>query len=181
MGYSYDPFWKVGCNDAQGIPEGATFYIEGYRRRIRFEVGRGAVSSSIRVTETQLKRKVGEPVFYYRVGKGVRHEMPDLAVVRFKIDPLVACMLMLTGPFAVLEFYRRKSTKKVKEVVVSTTGPGDEGVFVPIQFHKGYKHISARVWCLDDSRSDFIEREVKKGKTWKVEEPANPFDFTTED
>ena len=181
MGYTYEPFWKVGCNDAQGIPEGASFYIEGFRRRICFEVESGPSGASIRVTESKLRRKLPEQAFYYRVGKGVRHEMPDMSVVRFKIDPLVACMLMMTGPFAVLEFYQRKSRKKVKEVVVATTGPGDEGSFVPIQFRKGCKHISARVWCLDDTKLDFTEKQAKKGKTWKVEEPANPLDFTMED
>lgn len=177
MGQPYKPFWKVEHYDAHDIPEGAAFCIEGFRRRIRFEVEGGSSGASIRVIESKLKKKVPDPVFFWQVGKGVRHEMPDLAVVRFKIDPLVACMLMMTGPFAVLEFYRRQSPKKGKDVVVSTTGPGDQGVLLAIPYHKGFKTIRSMAWCLDDPRLDAVEKEVKKGKTWKPVEQPDPFVF----
>jgi hypothetical protein len=172
MGQPYKPFWQVEHNDAHDIPEGATFYIEGYRRRLRFEVKRGPDGTRIEAVESRLSRKALPPVFYWRVGKGVRHEMPDLAVVRFKIDPCMKCELMLTGPFAIVEFFRGKSGGDRMVTSITSRGIMHFGVVPSKSKQKAVSMppaVKARSWCLDDPGLDFIEHEVKKGKTWKVE------------
>jgi hypothetical protein len=166
----YKPFWQVERNAAHDIPEGAAFCIEGFRRSIRFEIESDSSRASIKVIESKLRKKVPAPIFYWQVGKGTRHEMPEMAVVRFKIDSLVRCELMLTAVFAVLEFYRRRSPKKGGDVVVSTTGPGDQGILVAIPRKSLTKTIRSWAWCLDDPHLDSVEKEVKKGKNWRPEE-----------
>ena len=161
MGQPYKPFWQVDRNAVHDIPDGAAFCIEGFRRRIRFEVQGDSSRASIRVVESKLRKKVPEPVFYWQVGKGVRHEMPELAVVRFKIDPLVRCELMLTAVFAVLEFSVRKSPKKGGNKKVASTAPGGNGCFlaIPAKSNQLPPGIWARTWCLDDPKLDSVEKE----------------------
>jgi hypothetical protein len=160
LGQPYKPFWQVDRNAVHDIPVGAAFCIEGFRRRIRFEpfgIEGGSSCASLRVTESKLRKKTPEPVFYWQVGKGARHEMPEMAVVRFKIEPLVRCELMLTAVFAVLAFSITKSPKSGKNVKVQPTAANGGIFFMPALSKKGMKGITALAWCLDNPKFDSVE------------------------